>query len=225
MLQVKEIFGPTIQGEGAQAGWPAIFVRFAGCNMWNGAAETKAKSMCPYCDTDFVGGKEMTVDEVVRAVHDLIPEHLRNGKGSYLVVLTGGEPLLQPPADLTELSRTLQQMGHKTQIETNGATYNEAVQSINFVTVSPKVPMKRIKIPWFHVDTLKLLHPHPTVNYREFVDLITEAQRPRWFYIQPIDAGDPIISASNLAMAVNAVKELGYPWRLSLQTHKLINEQ
>lgn len=227
MLQVKEIFGPTIQGEGNEAGTPAIFIRFAGCNMWNGKPETKARSMCPYCDTDFYGGNPMTVTDVLRTVADLIPEKARAAHTKFLIVLTGGEPLLQPPADLIELCRELNLMGHTTQVETNGTVDNEAAHHINNVTVSPKLPYAKLKINWFHVDTLKLLFPHPTVDIKDFLHLVKEryTSGPNHFFIQPIDEGSVRHAAHNTREAVALLKELGLPWRLSLQTHKILGEQ
>jgi 7-carboxy-7-deazaguanine synthase len=229
MLQVKEIFGPTIQGEGNEAGSPAIFIRFAGCNMWNGQSHTKARSMCPYCDTDFLGGTPMNVDGVLKAVGDLTmgPENARYTHTKFLVVLTGGEPLLQPPADLIELCKRLNLMGHTTQVETNGTVDSEAAAHINHVTVSPKLPYNKLKINWFQVDTLKLLFPHPTVAIKDFLHLVKERYTtgPNHFFIQPIDEGNIPHTAHNTRGAVALLKELGLPWRLSLQTHKILGEQ
>lgn len=230
MLQVKEIFGPTIQGEGAEAGSPAIFIRFAGCNMWNGKPETRSRSMCPFCDTDFQGGQPMAVADVLRAVSDLIPTHFKIAHGKFLIVLTGGEPLLQPPAELIALCQGLHQMGHITQLETNGTVDSDAVEHITRVTVSPKLPFRKMKINWFHVDCLKILHPHPTVDLREFIHLAErrlqhDQATPVFYFLQPIDEGNTLHTQANVKATVQTVKNLGLPWRLSLQTHKILGEQ
>lgn len=222
MLQVKSIFGPTIQGEGAQSGWPAIFIRFAGCNMWNGKPETRTNSKCPFCDTNFLGGTPMTVEEILRGVVNLVPV---NGP-RFLVVLTGGEPLLQPDAELIELVQALHQLGHVTQIETNGTKNALVLNEIRHVTVSPKLPFSMLKVRWDLVTCLKILHPHPTVDYAEFLHLQkVPGVGISSFYIQPIEMGTSLQSAANVRSAVALVKHLGYPWRLSLQTHKMIGEE
>jgi len=94
--RVKEIFGPTLQGEGLHAGMPCLFVRLSGCNAWDGRAETRAASACPYCDTDFRGGDALTTAEILTRLQALRPQ-AASGLGC---VLTGGEPLLQTDADL-----------------------------------------------------------------------------------------------------------------------------
>lgn len=91
--RVKEIFGPTLQGEGLHAGMPCVFLRLAGCNAWDGRAETRAASACPYCDTDFRGGEALTLAVILSRLDALTPH--RHG-----CVLTGGEPLLQADAEL-----------------------------------------------------------------------------------------------------------------------------
>jgi 7-carboxy-7-deazaguanine synthase len=93
--RVKEIFGPTLQGEGLHAGMPCVFLRLAGCNAWDGRPETRAASACPYCDTDFRGGDALTAEEILARLAALGPRTAAQG-----CVLTGGEPLLQADAAL-----------------------------------------------------------------------------------------------------------------------------
>lgn len=232
MLKVKEIFGPTIQGEGELAGSPAVFVRFAGCNRWNGKEETRAASSCAFCDTDFVGGELMDVPTVLQRIAELTPPGSR-----YLVVLTGGEPMLQNASDMVQLIREIQLSGNKVQMETNGTVWKpEVARSLNFITVSPKDPAEFLVCDWFHVTCLKLLHPYARVPVEPFVEI---AKRLPFACIQPID---PVHTVDvqhpkgaqyareaewqrNTASAVALVKRLGDPWRLSLQTHKQIGEQ
>jgi organic radical activating enzyme len=216
-MRVKSIF-KTLQGEGAESGMPAIFVRFAGCNMWNGKPEDRAKSKCEFCDTDFLGGNEMTSTKIAAEVQNLVGLAL-----PYLIVLSGGEPMLQDKEELIALIFWLHRFGHKVQIETNG-TVNamEVFQAADSVTVSPKLPRAKLKVDWKYVNTLKLLYPHPTVPVEDFLDLPgnTEVQ-PMSFYIQPID---PVHTRGpdNTKASVALVQKLGLPWRLSLQTHKVL---
>lgn len=220
MLTVKSIFGITVQGEGKQSGMPAIFVRFGGCNMWDGRPETRAKSGCPYCDTDFYGGDPMESYQVVKKCVEL-----RGAGRPFLVVLTGGEPMLQPKDDLCNLVLELRQAGFKTQVETNGTVWSKEFASlVDFVTVSPKRPLSKLAAVMGRVDCLKLLYPHPTVKVEDFLDLpLHMATRHIDFCIQPVDDGDG--DPKNTKAAVELVKRLGYPWRLSLQTHKILGEE
>lgn len=225
-LQVKSIFGPTIQGEGKQSGLAAIFVRFAGCNMWNGEPETRAASACPYCDTDFLGGEPMTVEAIVARVNEL-----RLNSVPYLVVLTGGEPMLQDEEELVRLTAHLKvDLGCKVQVETNGTKWLPRFAAIlDFVTVSPKVPFARLKVQWGRVDCLKLLVPHPTVAVEDFLALPHNAlTRGIDFCLQPIEPPNKILAQewdSNEKETIKLVKKLGYPWRLSLQIHKTLGEE
>ena len=129
---VKEIFGPTLQGEGLHAGMPCVFVRLAGCNAWDGRLETRAASACPYCDTDFRGGQLRRCDEIVSELQALIPSSSTNRLGC---VLTGGEPLLQ--AD-EELLSALGAAFVWVDIETNGTRPCPKRPDNVFISCSPK---------------------------------------------------------------------------------------
>jgi len=138
--QVKAIFGPTLQGEGLHAGAPCVFLRLAGCNAWDGRAETRANSACPYCDTDFRGGELLDMEEIVlrleKASCVLRPASCVLEKPSqYGCVLTGGEPLLQ--AD-TELLAALGERFAWVDIETNGTRVCPPRPANVFVSCSPK---------------------------------------------------------------------------------------
>ncbi len=223
MLKVKEVFGPTIQGEGRQTGLAAIFIRFAGCNMWDGDPEHRAKSGCPFCDTRFDGGEFMTPGQVAERVLEL-----RAGHQPYLVVFTGGEPLLQPVEDLYRLAVLLVDEGFHIQLETNGTQWNPRVRQVfDFITVSPKVAYRRLKIPADQVDCFKLLYPHPAVPFEPFIELSKSSLTERIDYcIQPIEPPSGLKEDwdSNVRNVVRLIKQIGYPWRLSLQTHKILGE-
>jgi 7-carboxy-7-deazaguanine synthase (Cx14CxxC type) len=207
--QVKEIFY-TLQGEGAQAGRPAVFCRFAGCNLWSGRAEDRAEAGCRFCDTDFVGtdgpggGRFDTAPDLADAIAGLWPE---NGKspGKPYVVCTGGEPLLQLDVALID---ALHARGFAVAIETNGTL--PAPPGIDWVCVSPKAgaPL-RLKTG----DELKLVFPQNGAEPDRFegLDFV-------YWFLQPMDGPD---RDRNTRSAVQYC--LGHPrWRLSLQTHKYL---
>jgi hypothetical protein len=126
---VKEVFGPTIQGEGLHAGMPCLFVRLAGCNAWDGRPETRAASACPYCDTDFRGGDRLDLPALLGRLADL------SGDRRLGVVLTGGEPLLQADAPLLA---ALAARAAWVDIETNGTRPCPERPGNVFVSCSPK---------------------------------------------------------------------------------------
>jgi 7-carboxy-7-deazaguanine synthase len=128
--RVKEIFGPTLQGEGLHAGMPCLFVRLAGCNAWDGRPETRAASACPYCDTDFRGGDALLLGEILTHLDILRPSSPTLG-----CVLTGGEPLLQADADLL---KALGEAFAWVDIETNGTRACPPRPTNVFVSCSPK---------------------------------------------------------------------------------------
>ena len=202
---VKEIFY-TLQGEGAQAGRPAVFLRFAGCNLWNGREEDRAQARCTFCDTDFVGtdgaggGKFETPEALARAVAEQWP-----GGGAPFVVCTGGEPLLQ----LDEAAiQALKARGFQIAIETNGTL--PAPDGIDWICVSPKATEKLRQL---RGDELKLVYPQPDTPPERFENLSF-----RLFFLQPLD-GPALAENTEAAIAYC----LAHPrWRLSLQTHKLI---
>ena len=199
---VKEIFH-TLQGEGAQAGRAAVFLRFAACNLWNGREEDRSGASCRFCDTDFVGGTKFPdAETLAERVADLWPV----GAGSpRLVVVTGGEPALQLDAVLVA---ALHDRGFKVAIETNG-TLTLPV-GIDWVCVSPKAGAP---LAVTRGNELKLIYPQPgappgAYEYLEF----------EHFFLQPMDGPD---REANTQAAIAHC--LTHPrWRLSVQTHKII---
>ena len=202
---VKEIFY-TLQGEGAQAGRPAVFCRFAGCNLWSGRESDRAGAVCRFCDTDFVGtdgtggGRFAEAGALAQAVARAWPEE----GGRRFVVCTGGEPLLQldPP-----LVAALHRAGFEIAIETNGTL--PAPVGLDWICVSPKAGA-----PLFldSGDELKIVIPQQGLDPRDFASL-----RFAHFSVQPMDGPERV---RNTELAIDFC--LANPkWRLSLQTHKL----
>ncbi len=205
--QVKEIFY-TLQGEGARAGRPAVFLRFAGCNLWSGREEDRASAICKFCDTDFVGtngpggGKFTTPDALASAVAATWP---KAGQGEPYVVCTGGEPLLQLDEPLI---RALHGKGFEIAIESNGTI--APPPGIDWICISPKAESNVI-VSQGH--ELKLVFPQKNGAPERYAALDFEN-----FYLQPMDGPDRL---RHTAAAVRYCLE--HPqWRLSLQTHKLI---
>ena len=204
---VKEIYY-TLQGEGAQTGRAAVFLRFTGCNLWSGREEDRADATCKFCDTDFVGtdgpggGKFATPDILADAVVAKWPR----GKGATpYVVCTGGEPLLQLDKGLVA---ALHEEGFEIGIETNGTLLPPS--GIDWVCVSPKADAEQ-KLK--HGDELKLIYPQAGAAPERYA-----GQDFRNFFLQPMDNAD---RAANTEAATRYCLE--HPqWRLSLQTHKLI---
>ena len=206
MYTVKEIFY-TLQGEGANAGRPAVFCRFSGCNLWTGREADRAAAVCDFCDTDFVGvgpdgGKFATADALADAVAARWPAE---PGGSRFVVCTGGEPLLQ----LDEPAiRALHANGFRVAVETNGTV--DPPDGLDWVCVSPKAGSQLVVTTG---DELKLVYPQPGLDPADVVDLRFEHR-----FLQPMDGPD---REANTARAVRYCLE--HPrWRLSLQTHKYI---
>ncbi|MCW5725010.1 MAG: 7-carboxy-7-deazaguanine synthase [Maricaulaceae bacterium] len=202
---VKEMF-LTVQGEGGQAGRPAVFVRFAGCNLWSGREQDRAKAVCTFCDTDFVGtdgpggGKFVQPGDLARAVRALWP-----GGGAPLVVCTGGEPLLQLDASLIAAFKAA---GFEIAVETNGTI--KAPDGIDWITVSPKSTAPLAQVTG---QELKLVYPQADCPPEAFAHLAFER-----FSLQPMD-GPRMMENARAAYAYC----LQHPqWRLSLQTHKWI---
>jgi 7-carboxy-7-deazaguanine synthase len=205
MYSVKEIFY-TLQGEGARSGRPAVFLRFAGCNLWNGLEKDRAKAVCKFCDTDFIGtdgnggGKFADPDQLVRAVAAKWP----GGERRY-VVCTGGEPLLQLDGALVA---ALHDQGFEIAIETNGTL--PAPEGIDWICVSPKADAEQ-KLTCG--DELKLVYPQRGGEPEKYI-----RQEFRHFFLQPLD-GPTRDTHTRQATAYC----LEHPhWRLSLQTHKLL---
>jgi len=203
----KEVF-LTVQGEGGQAGRPAVFLRFAGCNLWSGREQDRANAVCTFCDTDFVGvdgdggGKFAT--------SDLLADHVaamwRGRAGDpKLVVCTGGEPLLQLDAPLIA---ALHARGFEIAIEINGTLV--APDGVDWICISPKADAEVVQT---RGAELKLVYPQAKAMPERFEHLDFER-----FWLQPMDGPD---QAANTAAAIEYC--LTHPqWRLSVQTHKYI---
>jgi 7-carboxy-7-deazaguanine synthase (Cx14CxxC type) len=207
MYSVKEIFY-TLQGEGANAGTPAVFCRFAGCNLWSGREADRASATCNFCDTDFVGtdgpngGKFDTAEALAGAVERAWPA---NARAHRFVVCTGGEPLLQLDADAVA---AFHRRGFRVAIETNGTLAPPA--GIDWVCVSPKATAA---LAVDRGDELKLVYPQADAPPERF-----ESLDFAHFFLQPMDGPD---RGRNTQAAVAYC--LAHPrWRLSLQSHKLI---
>lgn len=204
---VKEIYY-TLQGEGAQTGRAAVFLRFAGCNLWSGLEKDRDQATCQFCDTDFVGtdgpngGKFPDAASLARAVRAQWPDHVR---GTPYVVCTGGEPLLQ--LDSAAIA-AFKEQGFEIGIETNGTLLPPP--GIDWICVSPKADAEQ-KLK--RGDELKLVYPQEKALPERFAD-----QDFTHFFLQPMD---------NAARAANTEAATAYclshpQWRLSLQTHKLL---
>ena len=203
---VKEIYY-TLQGEGAQTGRAAVFLRFAGCNLWSGVEKDRHDAVCRFCVTDFVGtdgpggGKFADAAALARAVTAVWPQGAR---GKPYVVCTGGEPLLQ--LDSAAIG-ALKEQGFEIGVETNGTVLPPP--GIDWICVSPKAdaPQKLT-----HGDELKLVFPQEGAPPERFA-----GQNFRNFFLQPLDNAD---QRANTEAAIAYC--LAHPqWRLSLQTHKL----
>ncbi len=203
---VKEIFY-TLQGEGGQAGTPAVFCRFAGCNLWTGREQERAQAICQFCDTDFVGtdgtlgGKFDTATRLA----DTIAAQWPAGAAHRLVVLTGGEPLLQVDAALIDALHAQQ---FRIAVESNGTV--QAPEGIDWLCISPKAGAPFVQRSG---QELKLVWPQPGFDLRALEQDTQFAHR----FLQPMDG---LLQRQNTAACIDAC--LANPaWRLSLQTHKL----
>jgi 7-carboxy-7-deazaguanine synthase (Cx14CxxC type) len=202
---VKEIFY-TLQGEGALTGRPAVFCRFAGCNLWSGREEDRAAASCTFCDTEFVGtdgtegGRYDSADALADKIAALWPE----GRRDRFVVCTGGEPLLQLDPALIE---ALHARAFEIAIETNGTIPLPA--DLDWVCVSPKAGNE---LAVTSGDELKIVVPQPELDPLAFAELAF-----RRFSVQPMDGPE---RARNTEFAIRFCLE--HPkWQLSLQTHKV----
>ena len=203
---VKEIF-LTLQGEGGQAGKAAVFCRFSGCNLWTGREQDRAKAVCTFCDTDFIGtdgvggGKFATPDDLAAAVEAA----WTGGPHDRLVVCTGGEPLLQLDTPAIE---ALHARGFMIAVESNGTL--AAPEGIDWVCISPKAAAPVVQT---RGQELKLVYPQEKALPERFAGLDFER-----FYLQPMDGPD---RERNTQLAVAYC--LSHPqWRLSVQTHKYL---
>lgn len=202
---VKEIF-LTLQGEGAQSGRRAVFCRFAGCNLWTGREQDRAKAICQFCDTDFVGvdgtagGKydAVTLADTIAAIWGDERDHR-------YVVLTGGEPMLQVDQALAD---ALHERGFTIAMETNGTL--PVIDAIDWICVSPKAGSELVQI---YGDELKLVWPQAGSDRDYLVGLNFTHH-----LLQPLDDAH---QADNMAECMDVA--LADPrWRLSLQTHKIV---
>ena len=205
---VKEIFY-TLQGEGAQTGRPAVFCRFAGCNLWSGREQDRASAICKFCDTDFAdtkgrgGGNFGSAAALAAAIERNWPDGAVAGKR--FVVCTGGEPLLQLAVELID---ALHGCVFEIAGETNGTI--EAPAGLDWICVSPKAGTE---LKQRSGDELKLVYPQRGVEPDMFEDL-----QFRHFFVQPMDGPGRELNTT-LALAYC----LDHPqWRLSLQTQKLL---
>lgn len=197
----------TLQGEGVQAGSRAVFLRFAGCNLWSGREEDRANAHCRFCDTDFVGtdgpggGKLRLAAALAAHVEVLWGEEM----AQRLVVITGGEPMLQLDNALVE---ALHARGFRVAVETNGTI--AAVSGLDWICVSPKAGTEVVQRQG---NELKLVWPQEGID---------PAELEQWgfdhFLVQPMDcdAREQAIEAA-IKLAMDRPK-----WRLSLQAHKVV---
>ena len=203
---VKECF-LTLQGEGVQSGSRAVFLRFAGCNLWSGREQDRATAQCTFCDTDFVGtdgeggGKFADADALADQVDRLWGE----GAEQKLVVITGGEPMLQLDEALID---ALHRRGLRVAMESNGTL--AAAPGIDWICVSPKAGTDVVQRSG---DELKLVWPQPGID---------PAELERWdfahFLVQPMDCAE---RDSAMEAAIRLAMERP-KWRLTLQAHKVV---
>lgn len=197
-MKVTEIFY-SLQGEGRWTGTPAVFVRLSGCNL-----------ACPFCDTDHRSYREMTEDEIADAVMACPSHH---------VIFTGGEPALQLTAPLAE---RLHSAGWCIHMETNGSVpLKEGVADfVDWITCSPKDAPVKIQ----RIDELKLLYEgaHSVDKIRRFSSPETAPTHPECRYLQPLDTGNAELNRAITDDTISYIKS--HPiWKLSLQTHKILN--
>ncbi|MCH7981369.1 MAG: 7-carboxy-7-deazaguanine synthase [Proteobacteria bacterium] len=207
---VKEIYF-TLQGEGAQTGRAAVFLRFSGCNLWSGREQHRAEAVCKFCDTDFVGtdgpggGKFASAESLAEAITNTWPE--KAVASPKYVVCTGGEPLLQ--LDTVAID-ALHEAGFEIGVETNGTV--TAPDGIDWLCVSPKANAPVVQRSG---SELKLVYPQneDAAQPSEFADLDFE-----YFFLQPCD--DENLEANTRAAVGYCLQ---HPqWRLSVQTHKIL---
>lgn len=194
-FNIAEVFS-SIQGEGTEAGLPATFVRFSGCNM-----------RCKFCDTDHRRTHIATMSDLVKRI-------VRTSNGVRLVVFTGGEPLLQPVA---KLSFVLRDIGFKVGIETNG-TRPCSFDDFDYISLSPKVPFAECRVS--ACTSLKILYPYSYLNIcpGDYKKLVCTGAR----FIQPIDVKDPLRNKDIIKRAAHEIMRLKEGWQLGLQLHKII---
>ncbi len=205
--KIKELYF-TLQGEGAHTGRPAVFCRFTGCNLWTGREEDRHKAICQFCDTDFWGmdgenGGSYSAVDLVAKVASLWGDL---SKGKPYVVCTGGEPLLQLDEPLIE---EFHRIGFEVGVETNGT--QPAPAGLDWICMSPKAGAPLVLTAG---DELKLVFPQPAAMPELFENLEFSH-----FFIQPMDGP---VQAENTRLAIDFCLK-NPKWRLSVQTHKLLN--
>ena len=201
MYKIKEIFGPTIQGEGSETGTAVLFLRFAGCNRWTGKEADKAKSICSFCDTDFVGGSFMTPIQIVEALN-------KQSRQVRTVVISGGEPLLQLDLELVE---ALTANGFRLHLETNGSKpLGRMAPYFDHVSMSPKQSREKTKLE--KATNIKILFPYISseISLEEFKSFPADS-----FYIQPVWGSD-------YNEVFNLIYEHAPTLKLSAQMHKYL---
>lgn len=204
---IKEIFY-TLQGEGAHAGRPAVFCRFSGCNLWTGRESDRASAVCQFCDTDFVGtdgeggGKFRTPEELAATIDALWPASYPASK---YVVFTGGEPLLQLD---TALIAAMHAVGFTIAIETNGTL--PVPEGVDWICVSPKMGSTLVVT---RGSEIKVVIPQAGQDLAAYEQLDFEN-----FYVQAMDGP---LAEFNTKLAIETCKR-NPKWKLSLQTHKLL---
>ncbi|MEP3892322.1 MAG: 7-carboxy-7-deazaguanine synthase [Hellea sp.] len=216
---VKEIY-LTVQGEGAQTGIAAVFLRFAGCNLWSGLEKDRASAICKFCDTDFIGtngpngGKFKEAEDLVKAASKHWPSNGTKKAGQPWVICTGGEPLLQLDGPLIT---AFHKAGFKVAVETNGTI--KAPEGLDWICVSPKANADLVQTSGHE---LKLVFPQAENKPEDFTHLEFEN-----FCLQPRD--DSYLGIKKAAHAENNNQQaaidycLAHPqWRLSVQTHKYL---
>jgi 7-carboxy-7-deazaguanine synthase len=204
---IKEIFY-TLQGEGAHAGRPAVFCRFSGCNLWTGREADRATSICTFCDTDFVGtdgergGKFRDASALAAQIDSLWPA---THAASKYVVFTGGEPLLQLDRALID---AMHEHGFTIAIETNGTL--PVPEGVDWICVSPKMGSQLVVA---RGNELKVVIPQAGQDLSSYEGLDFEH-----FYVQPMDG---LLAAQHTRLAIETCRS-NPKWKLSLQTHKLL---
>jgi len=206
MYKIKEIF-LTKQGEGYHTGKKSIFIRFSGCNLWNGLEQDRHKAICNWCDTDFVGtdginGGAYTIDKIINKIWDLWPKDL---KEKPFLVCTGGEPLLQLDQVFVD---EMHKNGFKIAIETNGTCHPP--NNIDWICVSPK---SNTNLVIKEGDELKFVYPQVGFEPQQF-----EKFNFNHFFIQPMDGNN---YNENKIKSKDFVKN-NRQWKISLQMHKIL---
>lgn len=198
-MKVNEIFY-SLQGEGANTGTPAIFIRFSGCNL-----------RCPFCDTQHQEGEFMSASDIVRRVSEL--NAINRSAAKPLIVYTGGEPTI---CDLGVLTANLQAKGYKVAIETNGTNNPEWLSLVDFITLSPKFEFcKHAELAIKRATELKVVFNGQT-DMNAYNDIIAD-----YYYLQPCDTGDKEKNKTIIEGCIAFVKA-NPKWRLSLQTQKIL---